>query len=54
MEIVVETSKCDFCGADAVGEIEYTDGEVVVGCANCLLEIVADPYKPVEVITEWI
>lgn len=44
---------CDLCGEEVVGEIEFTDGEVVVGCADCLLEIVADPMKPVEVITEY-
>jgi hypothetical protein len=44
---------CDMCGADAVGEIEFDDGELVVGCADCLLEIIADPKKPVEAIVEY-
>lgn len=43
---------CDFCDKPAEGEIEYKDGEVILGCAECLLEIVADPYKPVEAIRE--
>lgn len=44
---------CDICGEPAQGEVEYSDGEIVVGCPDCLLEIVADPRKPVEVITEY-
>lgn len=47
------TLMCDFCTNNVVGEIEYTDGEVVMGCADCLLEIVADPSKPIEKITEY-
>lgn len=44
---------CDCCGKPADGEIDYLDGEIFVGCADCLLEIVADPYKPVDTIREY-
>lgn len=44
---------CDICGKPAEGEIDYKDGEILVGCADCLLEIVADPYKPIDTIREY-
>jgi len=44
---------CDLCGAEAVGELDYEDGEILVGCADCLLEIVSDPAKPVDRIQEY-
>ncbi len=44
---------CDCCGKPAEGEIEYMDGEILVGCADCILEIAADPYKPVSQIIEY-
>jgi hypothetical protein len=47
------TSTCDLCGARAVGHLDYEDGEILEGCAECLLEVVADPAKPVEAIVEW-
>lgn len=45
--------RCDICGEPAKGEIDYEDGEILVGCADCLLKIVADPKKPVESIREY-
>jgi len=44
---------CDVCGLKADGEITYEDGEILVGCASCLLDIVADPAKPVDSIHEY-
>lgn len=44
---------CDFCSNDAKGEITYDDGEVIVGCADCLLDIVSDPNKRVSEIREY-
>lgn len=44
---------CDLCSEPAQGEIDYVDGEILVGCAECLLDIVADPAKPVEAIREY-
>lgn len=44
---------CDICSEEAKGEITYEDGEILVGCADCLLEIVADPAKPVHSIHEY-
>jgi len=44
---------CDICGLEADGEITYEDGEILVGCASCLLDIVADPAKSVNLIHEY-
>lgn len=47
------TPLCDICAEPAKGEITYEDGEILVGCADCLLEIVSDSAKPVESIYEY-
>jgi hypothetical protein len=44
---------CECCDAQAVGEILYEDGEILVGCADCLLDIAQDPRKPIHSIKEY-
>ena len=45
---------CPLCGQEAVGHLEYENGECQEGCADCLLEIAADPTKPIDRIVAWV
>lgn len=49
----MEIPYCEICNDKAEGEITYDDGEILVGCGPCLLEIMADPAKPVHSIHEY-
>lgn len=53
MEPSLTNMECDICGATADGELDYEDDEILVGCADCLLEVIADPKKPVARIIEY-
>lgn len=46
-------SQCDICYEEAEGEIEYIDGEILVACGACIIDISVDPAKPIHRIREY-
>ena len=45
--------ECELCDNPAVGEIQYESGAILVGCADCILDIVDDPAEAIAKIVDY-